>query len=224
MTPAAVEVTCIRHRACHVHSTSGCIYTCNSGAMIPEFYSSSSPALRRSSSCAASLGRCFSSVFCLHYFFLAIYVACDSAWASMLHLESFIAFGRSFEFISFVSASTSMMDVSIQRISSGNPSLGSSSSSLSSSNHNCLRPIDSLLPSTFPRLLPLRWSPRDLQSVNYKCLRGDLVFCSQLSNDSRLPCMSVKIALILSPSSTTDLIANVSAWSVFLHTLRKIVD
>ena len=36
--------------------------------------------------------------------------------------------------------------------------------------------------------------------------------------------MSVKIALTLSPSSTTDLIANVSAWSVFLHTLRKIVD
>jgi hypothetical protein len=36
--------------------------------------------------------------------------------------------------------------------------------------------------------------------------------------------MSVKIALTLSPSSTTNLIANVSAWSVFLHTLRKIVD
>jgi hypothetical protein len=45
---------------------------------------------------------------------------------------------------------------------------------LFSSNHNCLRPvrsIDSLLPSTFPRLWPLRWSPRDLQSVNHNCLR-----------------------------------------------------
>ena len=65
----------------------------------------------------------------------------------------------------------------------------------------------------------------NLSAINInKCLMNHLVFCSQFCNYSKLPWISFRIALILNPSSTTELIAYVSAWSVLRQTLRIMVD
>ena len=190
--PAAAEITCIRCRARRVsvyHNTAPFL-DAFTPVILVVWYTSSLALMCSSSwsSCAASLSCCFSPG--LRYFCFAIFVTYDSAVAPMLHWvfhdSSHIVWihvlrqhvhqhDRLVYHCLSIGFRRAIRPWVHQVLRCFRRTIVSHSS--------CLRPvryIDSLLPSTFPRLLPLTWSSSDFQSVSHICrvMSHDLVFRS----------------------------------------------